>query len=484
MSHPGRFQLGAFAFVLILFAAACGQKPGVATGALLPPGASINEQGQIVDESGNVIGVAGDLGSSSGLTAGTSTGAGGVSTSSGGGATTTGGVTAGTSSTGSNVGGPASSGAGATDTGVTNDLIKIGAHAPLTGAAPVPSQSADRGAKLLWEWMKENKETVHGRDVEAILKNDNYNPSQAVAVCKEMVEKDNVFLLTGLAGADQIQACARYAASVGVPFLSAGATEIGVKDLYNYFAMWMTYPDQGPLLAEMMVKRLGARGEKNGMIRYDTATFQDGHDAFIAAMQRRGAKVEYDRSVSKGAGQADAQTVVQEMKAAGIENVYGMVAPVFFLQVLKAADTQDYHPQWVGIGLFVIDTVARAGCPNIDKSLFFSPMPAWIDRNKFDREYDKAMEAVYGGQGDDLVWLGWSVSKQIRALLENAGRNLTRERFIAATEHLRNVKTPAMPVLNYSPNDHLGAEQMHLIEARCSDSRWHTVQSFVKAPAR
>ena len=92
------------------------------------------------------------------------------------------------------------------------------------------------------------------------------------------------------------------------------------------------------------------------------------------------------------------------------------------------------------------------------------------------------METIYGGQGDDFVWLGWSVAKQIRGLLENAGANLTRESFIAATEKVRNLKTPAMPVVSYSPEDHFGANQMHLSEARCSDSRWHTVESFVQAP--
>ena len=479
MLSPNRLHLSVLACVAILFAAACGQKPGVATGgAILPAGTTINDQGQIVDAEGNVIGSAGGVSGSSDFG---SSAVGGSTTGGTTGGTTTGGTTGG-STTGGTTGGGTSSG-GATSTGVTNDLIKIGAHAPLTGAAPVPSASAEKGSKLLWAWMKENKQTINGRYVEAILKNDNYNPSQAVAVCKEMVEKDNVFLLSGLAGADQIQACARYAASVGVPFISAGVTEAGLTGLYNYFTTWMTYPDQGPLLADMMVKRLKAADEKNGMIRYDTPNFQDGHDSFMAAMEKRGASVEYDRAVSKGAGQAEAQAVVQELKTLGIENVYAMAAPVWFLQVLKAADTQNYHPQWVGIGLFMtIDTVSRVGCPNLDKALFFSPFPAWVDRNKYDPEYDKAMEAIYGGQGDDFVWLGWSVAKQIRALLENAGANLTRESFIAATEQVRNLKTPAMPVLNYSKTDHFGAEQMHLSEARCSDSRWHTVESFVQAP--
>ncbi|MGH2808502.1 MAG: ABC transporter substrate-binding protein, partial [Actinomycetota bacterium] len=266
MFRPNRSQLTALAcVVLLLSVSACGQKPGVAEqleGGILPPGATVNEAGEIVDAEGNVIGSAGELSNSGGF--GSSAVGGGTTTGGTVGETVEGTTTGGTTGGGTTGGG--TTGGGATSTGVTNDLIKIGAHAPLTGAAPVPSASAERGSQLLWEWMQENKQTIHGRSVEAILMNDNYNPSQAVAVCKEMVEKDNVFLLSGLAGADQINACARYAASVGVPYLSAGVGETVLSDLYNYFAMWMSYNDQGPLLAEMMVTKLGARGEKNGII--------------------------------------------------------------------------------------------------------------------------------------------------------------------------------------------------------------------------
>src|SRR5687768_17437137 len=279
---------------MVVLAAACGQKPGVSqqVGAgVLPPGATINEEGQIVDAEGNIIGDAGTLGGSGGgLGSGAIGGTGGTTSGGTTGGTTSGGTTSGGTTSGGTSGAP-SGGSGSTSTGVTGNLIKIGSHAPLTGAAPVPSGSAERGSKLLWEWMKRNKETIHGRDVEAILKNDNYNPSQAVAVCKEMVEKDEVFLLSGLAGTDQIQACARYAASVGVPYLSAGVTETGLTDLYTYFTTSMTYNDQGSLVADFLTRKLGAKSEKNGVLMFDTPNFQDAHDGFVEGMNKMGAQI-------------------------------------------------------------------------------------------------------------------------------------------------------------------------------------------------
>lgn len=470
-------KLAAITALIALIFLACGQKPGVNQqfgAGSLPPGFTVNEQGQVVDAEGNVVGsVPGGAGGDFGGVAGGGTGTGGSSTS-----TSTGGGT-GTSTSG-DTGTGSSGGPGNTD-GVTDTLVKVGSHAPLTGAAPVPSESAVKGAKLYWEWLKENKRDINGRYVEAILKNDNYNPSQAVAVCKEMVEQDKVFWLSGAAGTDQIQACARYAASVGVPYLSAGVTEIGLTGLPNYFATTMTYPDQGPLLVDFMKSKLGAASEKNGILYFDTPNFADAHDAFINAAKQQGVPVQYDRGVCKCATSTDAQTVVQEMRAAGIENVYVLTSPVWWLQVLQSSRTQQYTPQWTGVGITkTFDTVASVGCRNgtIDKAKFFSPFPAWIDINRYDSDFTKAAQAIYGTNGDDFMVLGWAASKVGAELLELAGRNLTRESFIQSSANAKNVKTGTFPTVSFTNEDRFGASTVTVAEARCSDNRWHTIQPY------
>ena len=477
--------------LVLASAAACGQRPGVGDGPVppmpvtmaLPDGAYVDpETGQIVDADGNVIGSAGDFGSGSPEAGGS--GSSGLDGSGGSGAGPEG------DGSGGDYGGAIASEPGAGNaSGVTDDTIRIGAHAPLTGAAPIPSDSAEKGNSLYWEWLQENGRKIHGRTVEAILRNDNYNPSQAVAVCKEMVQKDQVFLLYGFAGTDQIQACGRYAASVGVPYLSVGVTESGLTDLPNYFAVSLSYAQQGPLLADLLTSELGARSERNGMLRFDTPNFQDAHDSFVQAMGRSGARVSYDRAVSRAATQTEAQTVVQEMKAARVQNVYVLTSPVWFIQVLQAAKTQGYEPQWVGVGISkALDTVASVGCRNgtVNKAKFFSPFPAWADINRYDPSFEKAVRAVYPdkGRGDDFMVIGWGIAKVLAALLEAPGRNLTRERFVYFGERTKNIKTNVYPTVSFSPGDRLGGTQVHLNEAQCSgykngDNRWHTIQAFV-----
>lgn len=383
--------------------------------------------------------------------------------------------------------GPAPGRATSSGPGVTKNEIKIGLHMPLTGAAPISSQSAQQGSEVYWRWLRERGVKIHGRYVRAITKNDNYNPSQAVAVCKELVERDKVFLLAGImqpGGVDQVRGCARYAASVGVPYVSLGSTETGVAELPRYFAMTNTWRRQARMLADHLVSDLGARREKNGMLRHDTPTNEQVHDTFVRAMSKKKASLDYDRSVSRNASQSEAQAVVAEMKAARIKNVFILSSPVWFLQVLQAARNQNYRPRWVGIDGIPLsgDAVTTAGCRNgnIRRSRFLSPLPAFGDRDSFDRRHDRAMRRVYEQRGDSITWLGWAGSKAIRKLLERTGRDLTRRRFAERVESMRRARTEILPTFGFEPDDHFGGRGTHVLSVRCSDERWVTVRRFVE----
>src|SRR5438128_1260951 len=223
----GLVALAACALILT----ACGQKGGVHK---LTAGNGLvrNAEGQLVNpETGEIVG--GDTGTAAGATTG------GATT---GGAATAGGATGGAATGGGATGGGAAAGTGDT-TGVTNDSIAIGIHAPLTGATgtPLPSSAFNTGKDVYWDWIKAHGQSINGRNAKVFFEDDGYNPGQARAACKKMVEQDHVFLLIGGAGTDQITECAKYAASVGVPYLSEGVAESSLANLSNYFALSMSY---------------------------------------------------------------------------------------------------------------------------------------------------------------------------------------------------------------------------------------------------
>lgn len=493
MSRPSRPTLAVVAGIMLLVAAACGQKPGVAEQGVTfgdlglagedlrcdaETGQCVDADGNIVDpETGEIVGHVDDTdgedttAADDGLTPSDSdaTSGDGSGTEDPSGARDDGGDPP----PGARTGPPS----GGDTTGVTQTTIKIGYHIPITGAAAVPAPSFRKGTALYWDWLRRRGQTINGRAVEAVYRNDDYNPSRAVAMCKELVEDEKVFLLVGVAGTDQIQACARYAYSVGVPYVSAGVTEIGVTGLSNYFAVWLSYKQQGPLLADLLVDQLGARNERNAMIRYTSPLFEDAHSSFVAALRARGASLVYDEAISKNCNQSDITRVSTQIATQRLQNVYVLTSPQCFLQIANATQNQGWHPQWTGVGLsMALDTVANLGCrtDSIDNARFLSPYPAFVDSTRFDPNFRAA-----GGE-DDIQFAFWGFSKVLEEMLRAPGRDLTRERFVYSTERLRNVTSGVFPPVSFSPGDRLGGSSMHLNRADCDINRWRTQAAFVR----
>ncbi len=419
---------------LALLAAACGQLPGVHDAAV--QGGEVPAGGL---GPGTDVGV--DPGASPGASPGATTGPGG-----GGGG---GGVS------------PPPAGEGDT-TGITATTIKIGIHAPLTGAAPISPTSFRTGKDLYW---KGNK--VFGKTVEVVFEDDQYNPSHAKQVCQKMVEQDKVFLLLGGGGTDQIQSCARYAASKGVPYLSAGTTEVGIRGLENYFAASESYAQQGPQLAQYIKKTFTTDAGNVAVVATNTPNFDDAVTSFTQAFP--GVRVFRPEKNQRGSSMAG-NLCTGSVKAFDV--VYPLTSPTYFLEMSQAAQCR---PQYAGVGITMgLDTVAETGCNGnaIAGARFFSPAPAFHDSNQYDPKFRQA------GGSDDIEWLLWGLMKTTHQLFLATGEDLSRERFIAESESA-SVKTGVYPDITYTPDNRFGAKSVNVLEAVCSgEGHFETREAF------
>ena len=180
--------------------------------------------------------------------------------------------------------------------GVSDKEIVIGVHAPLTGAAPVPEDSVDKAKDLYWKFVAD-RGGIFGRNVRVVFRDDQYNPSRAVTVCREMVEEQHAFLLVGV-GTDQVVSCARYASQAGVPYFSMGGGEAAVAGLRNYFGISMSFPQQAPLVAQV-VKRTGK--SKVAVVVISTPNYDDTFSGLVASARDAGRKCSR-RNVTAGWG--------------------------------------------------------------------------------------------------------------------------------------------------------------------------------------
>ena len=468
MANPRILRSMALVVLLAMLAVACGQKEGVHNVGLTGDGGGGGEFG------GGEVVAGGDDGTAAvdgtdGF--GTDPGAGGTDTSGGTTGGTSGGTTGGTSggtsggttggtSGGTGGGGPSGPAPGGGDTtGITAETIKIGVHAPLTGAAPLPQSSFVAGKDQYWKHIGK----VHGRNVEVVIVDDQYNPSRATSVCNELIQKEKVYLLVGGGGTDQISACARVAAQQGVPYLSAGVDEGQLRKLKNYFALGMSYLQQAPLLIQWIKKNSPPPNNKLAIMRDRTPGF----NGVVAKVAELGKAAGYEVLIRQFQnGPSDASWLTQN----DIKVAFPIMAPSSFVQIVRSpGGTID---QWAGIGITMgLNTVASTACqgnPAYSGSMFFSPAPGLNVIDQLDPNFRKA------GGTDDIHLLLWGLNKDIHAVFQKMQPgNLSRQAFIQAFEN-NVIDTKVYPVLKHTPQNHFGAQDVHVLIANCQTSQYET----------
>src|SRR5688500_6496634 len=359
--------------------------------------------------------------------------------------------------------------------GVTDKEIVIGIHAPLTGAAPVPQDSVEAAKDLYWRFLAE-RGGIFGRNVRVVFRDDQFNPSRAVAVCREMVEQEHAFLLVGI-GTDQIVSCARYAAQAGIPYFSMGASEAAVAGLRTYFTLSMSYPQQAPLVAQM-VKKTGKT--KVAVVVINTPNYDDTFSALVTAAKQGALSVVRTARMSKQPSQSEVLAEANNLRVSGAEAVLLFITPVAFLNLAHAAQGQAYSPLWTGPGMSNgLNLVAEFGCPSIAGARFLSPFPQVDVIDRFDPDYKVTYRKHNpGDEPDDLGLAVWGLEKILHQFFEAAGPDLGRARFLAILESGREFASNVFPPVRYGPSQRFGASQTHLLEADCANRRYRTLATF------
>jgi ABC-type branched-subunit amino acid transport system substrate-binding protein len=347
--------------------------------------------------------------------------------------------------------------------GVTDTEVRIGVHAPLTGAG-ANAPSFEQGKDLYFQSVG----PINGRTVKVFFEDDKYNPSSAVEACKKMVEQDRVFLLVGGGGADQINACATYADRAGVPYLAEGVGEAGLDELRSYFALSMTYKQQGVLLAQYIKNVVNST--KVAMVRADTANFADAHTGFVAGVKAQKLDLVQDITVPKDAAQAELQSAAVALCGGSKpEVVYPLMAPVLFLQFAAAVHSQDCTVRWAGVGVTIgLNIVAAALCGGNaipGGASFFSPFTGIDDADTIDPAFQQTWARVNGGRGDDIAWGLWGAQKLLGAMLQATGRDLTRQNFVNAVNG-KTFSTKVYADVDFSKS-RFGGKGVHVLKADC-----------------
>lgn len=361
----------------------------------------------------------------------------------------------------------------ASDVGITETSVKVGAHFPLTGVAAPGYSEIPTGAQAYFDFVNAAG-GVNGRQIEYVFRDDAYNPTQTSQVVNELVLQDQVFAMLGGLGTPTHGAVLDFLNSQGVPdlFVSSGSLLWDQPQENPQTFGWQ--PDY-----EIEAKIIGQYVQQNFPDARVGLFLQDddlGRDAEIGA--RTFLDDQIVSAVNYVPGNTDVAPQIAELQASGADLVLGFNVPSYTALSQLVSLRLNYDPQWfysnigsdpalVGslLGRFSEGAVTDAGLlegvltteylPGVD-----SPDDPWTQL--FQRVWDS-----HGGDGELTNYRVYGMSQAYTFVqaLQAAGPNPTREGIVDAVRQVgATFEGPWVAPYRFSADRHAGISGVEVVQ--------------------
>jgi ABC-type branched-subunit amino acid transport system substrate-binding protein len=342
--------------------------------------------------------------------------------------------------------------------GVTPDTVLLGQSVALTGPAAALGIEMRTGAKVYFDYVN-SRGGIHGRKIELRTLDDGYEPSRTAPNTKKLIEEDRVFALFGYVGTPTAAAALPIFTQAKVPFFGAFTGAELLRDPFNpyIFNVRASYYDE----TEKIVEQLVSTGARNIAVFYQNDAYgQAGLKGVERAMTKRNLKISATATVERNT--IDVAAATKAINAAAPDAVVMISAykscGEFIRQMKKAGSAaQFYNVSFVG-SKSLADDLGKDGVGVAISQVM--PFP-WAASVPVVKEYQQLM--IKAGQKDFTFSTveGYVAAKIFVEGLRRAGKDLNREKFIAALETMGDVDVGGFFV-SFSPKNHNGSKFVDL----------------------
>ncbi len=349
-------------------------------------------------------------------------------------------------------------------TGVTDTEIKLGATAPVTGAAALYYEM-HKGAKAYFELINEQG-GVHGRKITYIIEDDQYMPARTVPAMHKLVDKENVFAIFLPTGYGQIATVGDLKRK-GVPMLFCSEGSVQLDKDPNVIRGLLRWEDEGKILARYIASTYP--GKVVGVLLENSPFAKEGF---------QGAKSVLDGKVTllppemyePGSTSADAQ--VLNLMNAKADVVMVMALTNVAVSVIKFAAQKDWKPNWVTCYVNVSPEFIELGGSLVEGvvSGAFLKLPTDADPG-MEAHRQLLAKRVPGSKPSLLTIFGQANAEFMAETLKLAGKELTREKALRAAESIKDFTcSVCLYPISLSNTDHETFESMRLMQVK--DGKW------------
>ena len=363
--------------------------------------------------------------------------------------------------------------------GVTDTEVVFGTHTDLSGAIAIWGVGVLNGARMRFEEVNEAG-GVHGRTIRYIVEDTQYQVPRAIQAANKLIYRDKIFAILMAVGTPTNNAVMEAQFEAGVPNIFPGS---GARSMVEPFRKLMfsqhgTYYDEIRAGVKYFAEKEGRttpcvmylnneygleileaaqdQAAEMGLEVAEVAAYKITDTEFTAAMIRlRNAGCDL---VLMGTVHRDTILILEAARKLGWEDVAFVGNNAAYGQVI--ADQES------GAGEGYYAFVHMAKIYEDDESLTEVERD-WMRRYRERYGEEAGLPAMEGYRGADLVVVA----------LERAGRDLTREKFIAAMESIDDYTDIFGYRIVFGTDDHKGTSESALSVVR--NGRWVTLDTSI-----
>jgi branched-chain amino acid transport system substrate-binding protein len=333
------------------------------------------------------------------------------------------------------------------DPGVRDGTILLGSYQPLTGAESSYARMG-KGADVWYRHVNEEG-GVNGRKIIFKMVDDSYNPGRTKVLVKELIERDKVFAIANPLGSATTAAVIDYIADKKVPLVGAGTgAEKNVTYPNKYvFPLYPTYIYEGRQMVRFAKEHLGARTVS--LLYQNDAGGKTHLEGVKSALEENGVILSDAEPYEKS--ELDVSSQVIRIKKAGADALICSCAPEhaakFFTERQKLGWKIPVIVVFSGQSPKVIEL---AGKEAVEGAYFTSIFRRADSPDPQMRLFVKLLKKYYPNEEPDAIHMwGYAGAQVVTEALKRMGtQNITRERFVAALESIKNWKGSLIPVVD------------------------------------
>lgn len=361
--------------------------------------------------------------------------------------------------------------------GVSSTEVVIGSHQDLSGPIAMWGVPVKNGMQMAVDEINAAG-GIHGRKLRLIVEDSGYDPKKAVLATQKLLTRDNIFIMAGSMGTPTVLATMPLVLQKGLPhvFPLTAATQMYEPLEKLKFSIFTPYHLMMRIGVKWMVE---TKGKKAVCIMHQDDEFglnvKRGVEEQLKAM-----KLDLVSTTTYKRGATDFSSQIAKLRADKcdlvtlgtiVRETVGAMAEAKKLgwQVDMLGSAATYAPEVAALGKETVEGYYSAG---------LTPIPYYDTASPPVRKWMDAYKAKFNADANPQVIGGYNVIMTTALGLQNAGRDLTADSFVAGLEKITNYKDifGSVPI-SFSAESHLAARTAFI--AQIKGGRWTTLTGYL-----